>query len=484
MSRIVNQSDIAVTRSLRGRIGGVVCQFAIGFSAAFLLKAGTDGESPRKAAGESSIAIPESFEGRLLLAISDGEMAASAYVDGQLHVGTRDKVERDVLTAIQLPITYRNKPDREISVSETEVPNSVIGSPFALAVSGSGDHAFVLETFGSPLPSVRRVENVFESLPSGSTLRSVDIRAPTNPRVIDQLYLGEGFHTVDVHPEEGILGVCSDTPGKQIGLVRVRRDGKFGESMYFPLEGVEDPDASTGNLKWHPSGRFLAVTLTMRNAVVFYEVILSKSADRVELIPWGEPVRVGKFPYSGIWTPDGRHFITTDDQWGEDVPGFYFDPPPGRLSVVRFDTNGRNGTSRHKVVSSAGTGISPEGIAISPDGRFVVTANLIRSFMPWDHPLFTQYSSLSFLRLNPETGKIRHLRDYRLDGILPESVTFDSGGQSLAVIIYDRFDPRNNDAAIKFWSVVGGERPQLIPSGYTISVSRGGHALALIPGDG
>ncbi len=480
-----SKGNITDVRAIGDRIAGAILIIAIGCATSSNSNSEGREDSPRTGKGvNDSRAIADSFTGRLLLAISDGEMTASAYVDGRLHVGSRDTVERDILTAIKLPIKYRNGPDREISVSETEVPNSVIGSPFALAISGSRDEAYVLESFGSPLPSVRAVENVFESLPSGSTLRSVDIRDPVRLRVVDQLYLGEGFHTVDVHPTEEILGVCSDTPGKQIGLVRVRSGGEFGEPVFFPLRGVEDPEAPTGNLKWHPNGRFLAVTLTMLNAVAFFEVSFSNSLDGVELIPWGAPVEVGKFPYSGIWTPDGRHFITTDDQWGNDVPGFYFDPPPGQLTVVRFDADELNGSIRHEVVSTAGTDISPDGIAISPDGKYVVTANLVRSFMPWDHPLFTQYSSLSFLRLNPHSGEIRHICDYRLKGILPESVTFDSVGQSLAVIMYDRFDPRNNDAAIQFWSVVGGEDPELIPSGYSISVSRGGHALALIPSDG
>ena len=93
------------------------------------------------------------------------------------------------------------------------------------------------------------------------------------------------------------------------------------------------------------------------------------------------------------------------DQWGDDVPGFYIDPPPGELSVIRFESEEGDDRLEHRVVSKAESGISPEGIAVSPDGRLVATANLVRSFLPWDDSRLTQYSSMSLFDLNPLSGE-------------------------------------------------------------------------------
>ena len=420
------------------------------------------------------------FEGRLLLAISDGDMPASAYVDGGLRFG-RDGPERsDTLTVIELPLRFEGPPDREIVVSELVVPNSVIGSPFALAVGPKGDFAYVLETYGSAPAEVDRVTNVYEGLSEGGILRTVDLSDPRRPRIIDEIGLGRSFHTVDVHPGGTLLVVCSDVPDGQIGLIEVQR-GIFGRVHQFPLLGVGDSEALTGNAQWHRSGRFFAVTLTMLDAVAFYELVGEESAKGPEIRPWGEPVKVGKFPYSGVWTPDGRHFITTDDQWGEEVAGFYVDPPRGELSMIEFADERRSEGVGHRVVSRARGDVSPEGIAVSPDGRSVVTANLVRSFLPWDDPRLTQYSSMSLFDLEPTKGRIEHVADYRIAGIMPESLVFDPAGRSLAVAVYERFDPRDGGGTIEFWKVGRRGRARLTPTGYSISVAPGVHTLVLVP---
>ena len=420
------------------------------------------------------------FEGRLLLAISDGDMPASAYVDGRLRFG-HDRSERsDTLTVIELPLGFESPPDREIGASELAVPNSVIGSPFALAVGPRGDFAYVLETYGSAPEEVDRVPNVYEGFSEGGALRAVVLSDPRPPRIVDEIRLGRSFHTVDVHPDGTLLVACSDLPDRQIGLIEVDR-GIFGRVHYFPLLGVGDSEALTGNAQWHRSGRFFAVTLTMLDSVAFYELVRGESTEGPEIRAWGEPVKVGKFPYSGIWTPDGRYFITTDDQWGEEVAGFYVDPPPGELSVIEFVDEGSSQDVWHRVVSRARGDVSPEGIAVSPDGRLVVTANLVRSFLPWDDPRLTQYSSMSLFDLDPSTGRIEHVTDYRILGIMPESLVFDPTGRSLAVAVFERFDPRDGGGAIEFWTVERRDRARLIPSGYSISVAPGAHTLVLVP---
>ena len=103
--------------------------------------------------------------GDSFLAISDADMPASAYVDGKLIVGSCHGEEKDTLTVIKLPLTISGTPDRDVEMSELDLPNSVIGSPFALAVSPDGGVAYVLETFGEAPEGVESVANVFDDFP-------------------------------------------------------------------------------------------------------------------------------------------------------------------------------------------------------------------------------------------------------------------------------------------------------------------------------
>jgi hypothetical protein len=60
---------------------------------------------------------------------------------------------------------------------------------------------------------------------------------------------------------------------------------------------------TASNVHWHPSGRYLAVSLHTQNRVAFFERM--EDAGVPELCPWGAPVAVGGDPFVGRFTPDG-----------------------------------------------------------------------------------------------------------------------------------------------------------------------------------
>ena len=115
----------------------------------------------------------------------------------------------------------------------------------------------------------------------------------------------------------------------------------------------------------------------------------------------------------GRFTPDGRHFIVNNLYWGSDVEGTWTEAPKGSINSIRLAAGTReDGTPRHALISRSQTGVSPEGLAISPDGRYVVTTNLERSYLPYDDDRITWYSSLTLATLDPETGQLNHIADY------------------------------------------------------------------------
>ncbi len=69
-------------------------------------------------------------------------------------------------------------------------------------------------------------------------------------------------------------------------------------------------------------------------------------------------------------TPDGRYAIANGLYWGADVQGTWNEAPPrGTVVSVKLDAGkAADGSPRHALVSHAQTGVSPEGLVVSPDG--------------------------------------------------------------------------------------------------------------------
>jgi DNA-binding beta-propeller fold protein YncE len=130
------------------------------------------------------------------------------------------------------------------------------------------------------------------------------------------------------------------------------------------------------------------------------------------------------------------------------------------------------------------TGVSPEGLAISPNGRYVVTTNLERSYLPYNDDRITWFSSLTLIMLDPQTGQLNRVADYPFDGILPEAAAFDASSQYLAVVNYDFFDDRTPGGSIDFWRIASdplNPQPMLVQTRYSVPVTRGAHSMVLVP---
>lgn len=182
----------------------------------------------------------------------------------------------------------------------------------------SPDHrtAFVVETLGAiPVGATRR-----EQLPPGNQLVAIDLADPSCPVARSQIAVAPKPETVHVHPNGELLAISTQTPGKEIILIPIRA-GKFGKLSEFSLQqlGIQ-PDPAlfqdglyVSQVQWHPSGKYLAVNLDYRDEIAFFQ--LQRSPEKtLQLIPWGEPVKVGKDPFTGQFTPDGRFFLSSN--WG------------------------------------------------------------------------------------------------------------------------------------------------------------------------
>jgi sugar lactone lactonase YvrE len=327
-------------------------------------------------------------------------------------------------------------------------------------------------------------------LPVRQLVKSV-VELGSRPRVVQRADTG-GFaaHSLAVSPRGDYVAVANwAAPGEDSGIPEGQgrqlsvipfRDGELGAPQLFGLNNIPGPFVYPNTVAWHPSGNFLAVTIGPRNLVAFYRV----SADpvgRLDIQPWGEPVATGQFPFPGRWTPNGRFFLTASMEWNEPVVSDR-NSPPGSLYSVRFDADPAGGV-RHDVTRGGTVGINPEGLAISPDGRYVVTVNLRYSHLSegYDPLRPPTSSSITLAELDRESGATRVVGEYTFDGVLPEGVVFDRTGAHLAVAVFDFNGSKKQRGAVQFWRLHGGATPRLEQLPVEVSTVRGTHSLAVIP---
>lgn len=414
---------------------------------------------------------PMNFAGRYLVSVSDADMVASAYIDGNL--GSREG--EDVISVIPV-----GKHVSQLEAFEAPASNSVAGPPVAVAVTPNGRYAMVVETW-TQRPEGVAENQTFGDLEPGNRILVFDLQNPTNPSLVQESAIAERPDAVSINFDGSLVAVSfhPSGAGKETPLAVIPfSKGQLGEPIYSTVSSVPQGDRLI-HAEWHPTENVLA--LVNETAA---EVSFARLGDNLALESWGNTVKIEKAPYMGRFTPDGRHFIVNNLYWGEDVEGRWTEAPKGSINSIRIEAGMQeDGSPRHALISRAQTGVSPEGLAISPDGRYVVTTNLERSYLPYEDDRITWYSSLTLATLDIKTGQLSHVADYPFDGILPEVAAFDASSQYLAVVNYDHFDDSIQGGSIDFWRIGAdplNPQPQLIKTNYSVPVTRGVHSMILV----
>ncbi|MEL7153876.1 MAG: hypothetical protein AAFN51_08835, partial [Pseudomonadota bacterium] len=232
---------------------------------------------------------PPDFEGRYIAAISDGDMRAYAYIDGQIG----EKRGPDELALIGLPLVATELTGR------IEVSNSVINPVYSIAHSPDGNTIFVAET-ATPQEDG---DVTIRDLQPGTTLRAIDVSDLSAPRVIDEVEVGNRPLGVSVSLDGRTLVLATKTRGSPLTFVTFA-DGAFGEAQQFPLQNVSEvPELLDGgqlphHAEWHPTEDVVAVTLNLRNQVQFYRVDRAEDGGVSGISQWGNSVATNKWPMS------------------------------------------------------------------------------------------------------------------------------------------------------------------------------------------
>ena len=404
------------------------------------------------------------FKGRFIVAVSDADMVASAYLDG--HLGPTEG--QDALSVIQL-----NKPVGLLKAVTIGASNSVTVPPSSVAVSPDGRYAVVIETRGTR--PAGKSDPLFSDLPPGKSISVIELADADHPKPIGRI----------------------DGPGRPLS-VQFTRDGSFVAITYRPQDANRSPLAvyrfdqgklvdlslpdvpgySAGDvfngLAFHPSQDELVVLNATQSTLSFFK--FKAQGNTFRLTPWGNAVRVDPEPFKAQFTPNGRFVV---------VNAMYPGSVRGSVTAVGLNVDtAADGSPRHQLVSRALAGVLPEGLTMSPDGKWIVTTNLEQSTQPFANAKQGFYASLTLLRLDPESGFLERIGDYAFDGILPESAVFDNSSRYLAVATFDHYDGRKPGGSIDFWRLTGDyfdpKRIELVKTGYSVPVTRGVHSMVLV----
>ena len=411
------------------------------------------------------------FQGRYIVSVSDADMLASAYVNGRL--GPREG--RDAISVVAL-----DGDPRDWQAAEVFASNSVAGPPAVVDITPDGRYAFVIETW-APRPDTDD-PHTFADLRHGNRLKVFDLSDPSAPELVQESETLERPDAIRVSSDGSIIAVSFNPNGAGVEVPLALypfSDGELGSPATPSIPGWTSQTSRLMDIDWHPTEPVLAMIDEHENTVRFARVTPDLGVE-----PFGNVVDVERTPFRVEFTPDGSHVVINALYWGPDIEGRWSEAPRGSVLTVRMSAETReDGTVRHAFVSRVKTGVSPEGLAVSPDGRWVATTNLERSYLPYDDPRITWFSSITLAALDQATGQLREVGTFNYDGILPEAAVFDNSGSYLAVANYDHFDDRRAGSSIDFWRIqadpLDAANVQLIKTEYSVPVARGAHSMVI-----
>ena len=433
-----------MTKSIKFFIG-FLCLFFIGFNICL----SSNARSP---------------QAKYVLALSDVDMVATAYIDGNLGATVE---QPDTLSVVPVPFSNTSQ------ATTIEASNSIFSPPAVMDVTPDGRLALVIETW-QPRP---QGATQLDELVPGNTLRSFDVSDPNNIQLVSAVEVNTQPQAVATSPDGSLAAIVGLNVDEGITFVALNEQN-LGEPQNFRFDLPERADLQTDEvsfIQWHPSGRFLAINLVNRAQVAFYEIV-SANGSVTDIRPYGNSVQVNKHPLTGCFTPDGKYYITSDLQWGADVPGF-FGVNRGTLTTIRVASSEEERQNYSVAVAEGGS--ASETIAVSPDGQFLVLSNMRNTGLLESDPLYDPEASLNLYSIDSASGVLTKLGEWEYEATLPQGLVFDPSGDYLYVGVNTYSDDNPLQGGIEVWQIIK-EDPQLKRTNTIVRAPRGVHTLAVI----
>ncbi len=403
------------------------------------------------------------FDLSRLLVLIDGDMAATAYADGQLH---------PIDGASDLLVTLDGLGSSDVQVTEIAASNTVMGWPGAMTADSAGRFAYVIESRKTAPEGVAVMDSVFAEMPDGTLLTTVDLTTGTVVATID---VCTRPNSIDIAPDESWLLVACGGAGGEVAVVPLS-EGRPGAPRIFDLD-LPDMAARPGiddGLTYamiHPGGAAAGyIVSNLGVGLVRFEL----DADGIPVAAVAEaPVQEGAWLTVGRWTITGDFFLVADVAWGPAPTDAVLNGNGQILSFVLSPL-----TETRGVVSSATVSKSPETFEFNRAGDRLVAVNMERTYLPGGMLSVVPgrgASSLSLVSVDGATGELETLGDpVGFEGVLPEDAVFDADGDRIAVVIYQDHDAPRSEGWVETFAV---ESDRILRTGQRVMLPRGAHDL-------
>lgn len=396
----------------------------------------------------------------VLAIISDGKQDANSYSSGLLAHPAR----RDVMTLWTAPFDPARGP-----VGRIEAPNSNYSPSGVAVLSRDGRRAYVVETMRRP-PGATRLAQLVPS----DRLSTYDISDPARPRSLGETTVGRQPRSLDLSPDGRTVAVLSKDAARPLTFVTTTATGTASASS-FQVPGVASGFDEFVFTQWSPTQDALSVHLPSQNRILFLRVDRGPDGSVSGVRPWGNPIVTNKYPLVGRFTPDGRHYLSSDTNWGPDVRGNSH-VQRGVLTLIRVaDSAGDD--ARHQVTDLDLTGQGAESLAVSPDGQYVVVSNMETTGTLPEDPRYNSLALLTVYRLDAERSQLAKVSETRYSARLPQGIVFDAAGRHVLVATNELAEDRSQGGVLVF-RLDRSPSPRLVDTGRRLSAAPGVHSLA------
>jgi DNA-binding beta-propeller fold protein YncE len=244
-----------------------------------------------------------------------------------------------------------------VVVASLEVPGSVVGPPQAVWIAPDESWAIVT--------SATKAES--GAIVADDRVSVIDLRAKP-PMITQQTSAGAGATSVRVSPDGTLALICNRTQGTvSVYQVTERRLEKLTNLDFGAQSGP------SGVVFAH-DGRKALVTRNFDHQVSLLRI----DGQAVTIDP--RPLTVGLAPYTIDVTADGNYAVVANMGRGD-----------GDSDTVSFiDLH----VEPPRVVHTVSVGLSPEGIKLSPDGKFLAVAAQNGTTRPPDSPFLSDHGLL------------------------------------------------------------------------------------------
>ncbi len=288
-------------------------------------------------------------------------------------------------------------PEAPKIVANLPLENSIAGPPTNVAISPLGTIALVADSM-----TVAEENGVRKMVPTDK-LFVIDMKA-SPPKLAQTVTLGRQPSGLSFSPKGDMALVCN----RADGTIRVLKiDG-----TQVTVTGTVTVAAGVSHVVFTPDGKRALALKSPDNKLAVLEVDGEKvTYNKLDLPTYA-------FPYNVAVTPDSKLAITADNGNGGSSDGNM-----DAISVVDLE-----GPNPH-VIAHITVEDAPEGLAISPDGKLAVVANVNGSNMKqawFHHPNGT----VTVLRIEGKT--VTPIKTIEV-GAFPEAIVFTPDGKYIYV---------------------------------------------------